>query len=358
MSDRSRRASEDRLDDLRQEAARTGRVEGSGVPVEGGPIPPGAAPPGSGGEDGGPGESATPGYYGQSVVKPPVWTWEIPAYFFVGGLAGMAALLSAGTLLAGGALVAGPEGHTARALLRASLWTAVIGAVASTALLISDLGRSGRFLNMLRVFKWRSPMSVGAWTLAVFGGLAFSAALLAEWHHRAAPAGPFGPGWTAALVTAVIGSAILGVLLSTYTGVLIGATSVPAWFTHRGMLPVHFGNAGLGSAVAFLILLGFRLESLYVLGFVTATVETVLAGVMEVRRHGPADRALRRGRSGLLIRTSLALMGPLALGLWIGGVVSLAAASFLAGALLNRFGWMEAGRVSGRDPEATFSAQR
>ncbi len=37
-----------------------------------------------------------PGYYGQPVVKPPVWTWEIPVYFFVGGLAGMSAVIAFG----------------------------------------------------------------------------------------------------------------------------------------------------------------------------------------------------------------------------------------------------------------------
>ena len=36
----------------------------------------------------------------------------------------------------------------------------------SPALLISDLGRPERFLNMLRVFKVTSPMSVGSWVLA------------------------------------------------------------------------------------------------------------------------------------------------------------------------------------------------
>src|SRR3712207_7763476 len=31
---------------------------------------------------------------------------------------------------------------------------------------------SERFVNMLRIFKTRSPMSMGAWCLSVFGGLA------------------------------------------------------------------------------------------------------------------------------------------------------------------------------------------
>ena len=27
-------------------------------------------------------------YYGLPVLKEPVWTWEVPAYFYVGGAAG------------------------------------------------------------------------------------------------------------------------------------------------------------------------------------------------------------------------------------------------------------------------------
>ena len=47
----------------------------------------------------------------------------------------------------------------------------------------------------------------------------------------------------------IFGSAIFGTLLATYTGVLIGATAIPAWFLHHKLLPIHFGTAGLGSAV-------------------------------------------------------------------------------------------------------------
>src|SRR5207245_5498257 len=48
-----------------------------------------------------------------------------------------------------------------------------LGAVApAPLLLIGDLGRPERFLNMLRVFKPRSPMSMGAWCLVSFSGSA------------------------------------------------------------------------------------------------------------------------------------------------------------------------------------------
>src|SRR5690606_17161428 len=33
-------------------------------------------------------------YYDQPVIKPPVWTWEVPTYFFVGGLGGASSVLA------------------------------------------------------------------------------------------------------------------------------------------------------------------------------------------------------------------------------------------------------------------------
>ena len=32
-------------------------------------------------------------YYGLPIVKKPVWTWEVPIYFAVGGAAGVAAMI-------------------------------------------------------------------------------------------------------------------------------------------------------------------------------------------------------------------------------------------------------------------------
>ena len=66
----------------------------------------------SGGRDGG---SQVPAaeprsYYGQPILNRPVWTWEIPAYFFVGGMAGASAPL---------ALVASLQGN--RRLARAAV---------------------------------------------------------------------------------------------------------------------------------------------------------------------------------------------------------------------------------------------
>ena len=106
-------------------------------------------------------------YYGRPVIKEPVWQPEIPFYFFTGGLGGAGAVLS---------LVAEIAGN--KKLARAARFVAVAGDNVSPLLLISDLGRPERFLNMLRVFKVTSPMSVGSWVLVVSGGASSTAALL------------------------------------------------------------------------------------------------------------------------------------------------------------------------------------
>lgn len=355
---REERPPEERLDALRREARRTGGVRGRGVEVEGGPIP-GRPAAGAGGSDGTRGPAAegdapprdddsSPGYYGLPVVKPPVWTWEVPLYFFVGGLAGMSAVLALGGLVAGQSIL----------LVRAALWIAAIGAFLSAGLLIADLGRPARFLNMLRVFKWRSPMSVGAWLLSVFGGLALFGALVVELVPTLGIADA-PTGWAGTLLALLVTLAgVAGAALATYTGVLIGATTIPAWFSHRALLPVHFGVAGLGSAAALLELLGFRIPALWTIGLLAAAAECGVGLATELDRHGAADRALREGRAGWQLRAAALLAGPVSLALRLLGWVPGAGAAFLLGSLLSRYGWLEAGRASGRDPEATFAAQR
>jgi len=148
-----------------------------------------------------------PGYYGRPVLKPPIWTWEIPAYFFVGGMAGASAVIAWGARLGG-------AGTSGEGLVRAALWLALAGALMSAALLISDLGRPERFLFMLRVFKWRSPMSVGVWTISAFG--AFVSLGVAAAELRAAGAAPD----LADLLFTVgsWGGALTGAVVATYTG--------------------------------------------------------------------------------------------------------------------------------------------
>jgi hypothetical protein len=320
---------EDKLETWRLEAKHGGAVTGRGVDVAGGPIP------------------KQPGYYGEAVVRPPVWTWEIPIYFFVGGAAGMAPLIACAGLFLG-----------LTNLTVNALRIAAAGAIISPILLVMDLGRPQLFLNMLRVFKHRSPMSVGAWILSIFGGFAVPAWALCELSYNEA----FAPSIQLLVLVVIgallLGTAITGLGLATYTGVLIGATAIPAWFLHRALLPIHFGTAGLGCAAGILELLGFQIRPLWMLGMLAAIIETLLWIWLEIDKHGAADRALHEGGSGWLIRGGEIFSGPLAIVLRLTNLIPLAAISFLLGALLSRFGWIGAGRVSGRDPEAVFASQR
>jgi hypothetical protein len=322
--------SEKRLERLREEAWEKGVVPGRGVDVVGGPIP------------------RKPGYYGQPVVKPPVWTWEVPLYFFFGGIGGMSAVIALG----------GVFFHHIE-IARAAMWIAAIaGAVLSPILLIMDLGRPHLFLNMLRVFKHRSAMSMGAWILTLFGACVVPGLIALELHAQQIFAGSLDQLLRFAAGIFIFGSAIFGTLLATYTGVLIGATAIPAWFLHRTLLPIHFGTAGLGSAAAVLELLGHRIAALNFLGFYAAAVESALLIWLSVDKHAVADRAIHEHGSGWLIRIGEILNGPLAFVLRLFGLIPLAAISFLIGALVSRFGWIAVGKVSGADPEAVFASQR
>jgi len=285
------------------------------------------------------------GYYGRPMLKPPVWTWEIPLYFFLGGLAGSSAAIALATLIF----------LDAPALARAAAWLAAGAAAISTGLLIRDLGRPHRFLNMLRVFKLRSPMSVGAWVLAIFGALSAAAAVSLQWPHWLAQIAIPAKSVHAVQVMIALPSALFGVVLATYTGVLIGATAVPAWHSHHRVLPVHFGIAGLGCAAASLELLGFPMTALHVIGLLTAGIETMLGVWFELNGHGAADRSVREGMSGWLLRLS-GVAGLTAFVLRIAGMIEPAAVFFLVGALVSRFGWIEAGRASASDPRAALAA--
>ena len=251
------------------------------------------------------------------LVKPPVWTWEIPTYFFVGGAAGAAAVIAAAATFAGPGL---------DDLARDAKWMAFAGAAVSPLLLISDLGRPARFLNMLRVMKFQSPMSVGVWTLLIFSGAA-AAALM-----------PLGAIATAATLAA----GASGALLATYTGVLIGATVIPAWSRHVDLLPIHFGASGLAAAVGILELAGHRTRAMNALGIAAAAVELLVIFALTRRGspHGPLMRGAEvlSGPFALVLRIAAAAAAP--------GLQAVAGLVAIAGSVLTRLAWIDAGRQS------------
>jgi hypothetical protein len=329
----AKRATETRLDALREEAERTGQVTGATITPSGAPLP---------------SRAREKGYYGNPLLKPPVWTWQVPLYFFAGGVAGGAANIA----FVAHVLDRDPS------LVRAALWVALLAALASSPLLIADLGRSSRFLNMLRVFKLRSPMSVGAWTLAVFSSGAGLAVMCEEIILL---------GYSNQLVLVLRwlaeGTAALsGLVLLSYTSVLLGVSAIPVWFENRRLLPMHFVASALGGSAAVLELLGFLTPATNAMILVAAAVETCLAVSIEMRGR-TVDAPLREGQTGWLIRVAGTLTGPVSLLLRIFfahvfAVRMIASVCFILGALLSRYAWIAAGRVSVRNVGILFDIQR
>jgi formate-dependent nitrite reductase membrane component NrfD len=281
-------------------------------------------------------------YYGRPVIKEPVWTPEIPVYFFTGGLGGASAGL---------AFVAERTGNE---VLARRAWIAALGGVAvSPALLISDLGVPSRFLHMLRMFKVTSPMSVGSWILSVSGVTTGFAAVNSL-------TGLF----------PVIGklskpaAALFGLPLSTYTGALIANTSVPVWHEARISLPALFGGGAAASAGAAATILTPVRDAAPArrLALMGAAAELVATNVME-QKLGALAAPYHEGPSGTLARTAkvLTALGGLAIGAWghrRRSAAVLGGTALLAGAAAERFAVFRAGFASAEDPKFTVGPQR
>jgi hypothetical protein len=242
-----------------------------------------------------------------------------------------------------------------RKLVRDARWIAAAGTVLSPALLIADLGKPSRFLNMLRVFKPQSPMSVGVWTLVGFSAGSSAAAFAQFLIDR------YGPSLPVRLMERAgeAASLLFGLPFSNYTGVLIGATAIPAWNENVTDLPIHFGMSGLSAAVGMLELMGHRRSrALQALGLGAALFE-VWEGLRLEVRHRPSLHPLKHGLSGAITRTGGVLSGPVPAALRLLAMLSgerradslrkAAATSAIAGSLLTRIAWVHAGHVSARD---------
>ncbi len=337
-AEHAEQARENRLLDIRREAEKTGRVQAAGVRLPGAPFP-----------------MASPqtGYYGIPLLKEPAWTWEIPLYFFIGGAAGSAAVLGA---------VARWTGRDVE-IARDCRYIAAAGTALSSALLVADLGRPARFLAMLRVFKRQSPMSVGAWTLAVFGTAAAAAASAEFLNQRFKVNGLVRVGGHLAEGL----SALAGLPFSNYTGVLIGATVIPLWNENVASLPIHFGMSGLNSAVSILELLGHDNSALNTLGMGASAIET-LEGYHIETTPKPVMEPLKQGRSGVITRLGGILSGPIPLALRVAAAFSgkrsarnlrkAAAISSIAGSIFTRAAWIYAGHVSARDWRLPLEIER
>ncbi len=284
----------------------------------------------------------TDSYYGRPIIKAPVWEpLDIAGYLFLGGLAGASSTLAAAAEITGRPRLARP-----------SKLGAAIAVGASLVALIHDLGRPGRFFNMLRVLKPTSPMSVGSWLLTGYAPAAFAAA--------ASDLTGFAPGVGTA-ATAI--AALTGPAVASYTAVLIADTAVPAWHSAHRQLPFIFASSA-ASAASGLALVAAPLEEsgpARRLAVVAATTEIATSRQMRARIGLPAE-TYTQGNAGALTKAAEALTIVGAAAALLGRRSRVASAvggvALLAGSALTRFAIFEAGVASARDPKYTVIPQR
>jgi hypothetical protein len=279
----------------------------------------------------------TDSYYGRPILKQPTWTWQVPFYFFFGGMAGAAAPFALACELRGD-----------EALARRAWLVAFGGVAASPPLLIADLGRPERFHHMLRVFKPTSPMSVGSWILAS------SSSAIALATARSVL------GWFPHLGRAAGATAVLGPALATYTAVLAADTAVPVWHEARGELPFVFASGAAMSAGSAIAIAGGGAPARR-LALAGAAGELAATAAME-RRLGELGEPYHEGAAGRFAKAAKVLTAAGA-GLMAGAGrrragVAAGAALMLGGALATRWAVYKAGFQSAADPKYVVGPQR
>ncbi|STD13481.1 Formate-dependent nitrite reductase, membrane component [Dermatophilus congolensis] len=333
-------------------------------------------------------------YYGRNIVKPPPWKKEIPAYLFLGGLAGASGLIGAGAHLTG-----------RFELRRNARLAAIAAAAAGGAALVVDLGRPERFLNMMRTVKLTSPMSVGSWILVGFSTFA-GGAVMTELGRPALASSE--PNMLKSLVQAVSGSAqyaaehsrglvppteaplvlakaheksaLLMVLdffdplmsagtaffsppLAAYTAVLLADTAVPLWNQAYRELPFLFvaSATAAGCGMAMVTTNPAQTAPVRQLAAIAAGVEAGADVAME-RRLGEEGQPLHEGASGRLHTAARVLTVAGGIGAVLCGRGRLGAAvsglALMAGSACTRFAVVSAGITSAQDPIYTVRPQR
>lgn len=310
-------------------------------------------------------------YYGLPAIHRAHWKWEIVVYFFIGGISGASYLIAAITRWLGG-----KEG---RPITRVGRYLSFATLLPSPILLILDLKKPERFHHMLRIFKLRSPMSVGTWGLTFFGAFSAISAFI-----QAAEDGLF--RWLppvqklllvlpARLIGAV--GAFFGFFVAGYTGVLLAVTAVPLWAKNHLLLGPLFIASALSNATAAITLIlaltrsaGEKtLKRLERLDMFVLAAEFGLMLVMRKNSGSVISRPLEAGTKGKLYKWGVQGLGmalPFALqakSVFFGSkrprlVAAIASLLVLIGGAIYRYVIVYGGHDSADDPEATFEYAR
>jgi formate-dependent nitrite reductase membrane component NrfD len=299
-------------------------------------------------------------YYGIPPIKHAHWTWQIPVYFWIGGIGAGVHLFST---------IAQILGHKDEALTRTSRYTVLATMILSPILLIWDLGRPERFYNMLRVLKLRSPMSTQSWSVFAFGNLS---GLIAA--RQAAEDGLLGDDNPLVRLVKLIPARTLSILalpvglnVGSNTGNLISATSVPLWARNWLFMGPTFLASGLSTALSWLSLVlhltnSGEKKTLRTLHRAEKAIIVIEAGLMATslaRMSRWSKPLFSREVAPLFVGGTLlgGLVAPMALlfGKETRKKSLLASILVLAGGLAFRFAIIKGGRISADDPEAYFT---
>ncbi len=294
-------------------------------------------------------------YYGRPVVKAPPWEKPIALYLFLGGLAGGSSLLAAGAMATG------------RPIMRRNSRLLALGALGlGTVALIEDLGRPDRFLNMMRTVKITSPMSLGTWILSAFGTFAGATGTLEidRLTGERLPLGPMRPLLQLAEAPAAAGQAAFAPLLASYTGALLGDTAVPTWAAGRDNLSFLFvSSASLAAGGAAMVSCPIEETKPAQIMAVAGTVGDLVFGHRLKEAMHPLEREpLETGHAGHMMHWAerLAIAGGIgALFARKSRAIAVASGLALMGAsALTRFGVLEAGLESVKDPRRVIEPQK
>ena len=174
------------------------------------------------------------------------WGWPIIIYLFLGGLAGGAYIIAALADLC--------DIDEDKLIGKIGFTVALIGIIIGALCLIGDLGRPERFLNIIKVYKFTSPMSVGVWGVIIFTAFSVLSVLTIF------GTGKDVKGWRKLgfYISVVIPRKAInaigltvGVFLAGYTGVLLTETSRPFW-SDTPFLGALFLASGVSTAIAFI----------------------------------------------------------------------------------------------------------
>ncbi len=303
-------------------------------------------------------EAPVPTYYDRPLLKAPHWEWNIVTYLFLGGIMGGLGLIQ---------LLADSSDESERRLKRVARISSFILAAANPAILITHLGKPERFLNMTRIVKFKSPMSLGVWGLIFYSGAAGANVLrelavsgvLPRWLRF------FAPGFLTPL------QALFGAFTAGYTGVLLSATANPFWSSGKRHIPAASVCSGLSSACALSTLLSLLEGNHRVVRKVERLELVATAAELAILTHfekhaGHYGKPFFTGTRGKKFRTytvQTGILAPMALNLL--GLLPLpkpvdaarsvvASVLTLVGGYIFRESLVEAGKLSVRDPHAAF----